>query len=626
MRASRPLLAAPIAAALLVGCAPPEVVAPDAGPGGGFTPADAGVDAGVDDAGVIPDAGDVDAGPEPDAGPGIDAGPLDAGVDAGPPPPPPPSALFGVVYDFEYVEPTYLAAAKVSVTNVAPPPGEPADYFTYPSSDAIDGAYRIEGLPPSTYVNMYTRIEENVDGQTTSPAFVTRQRTKTALTGDSNHNPYVVKTGWLMNQAYYCGLYNNFAEARAQLTGDFTIYSTVLGTLLDANGNPVAGIAKDRLQVTLNGYVNNNTDYVCFLEDYDQGGTHVYRGGDSTVSTATGKFIIFKLKNGANGLGAGDARISVTEAVGEPLFNTQQLYLNAANMAVVTLQADDEIPPPVDLLDFERDILPIFAASLCTSCHVPGGPADGMGPNELYLGGVTPDEVYDSLVYPGTTCGTGPYHRVCTDNPSKSMLLTMPMYEDPPDGHPYANYEANDPEVLLMQAWIEQGANRYAEVVVEPPPGDATLLGVMQKLGPQGTNCTYCHTANKPGGPSGGMPLDGCVPDFAYPAEIDTNSETNPYYKRDCVYYHLKNQNRGEAPYQYRVNPAAAADSLLLKKPLTGSDLNHFPKVFDDTNDVTYQYVYEWVSGGANNDGTFPPVDGGPGPDGGPAPDAGPDT
>ena len=42
--------------------------------------------------------------------------------------------------------------------------------------------------------------------------------------------------------------------------------------------------------------------------------------------------------------------------------------------------------------------------------------------------------------------------------PATSMLLTKPLYEDPPN-HPNATFlDVSDPDYIVILQWIEQGA------------------------------------------------------------------------------------------------------------------------------------------------------------------------
>lgn len=81
----------------------------------------------------------------------------------------------------------------------------------------------------------------------------------------------------------------------------------------------------------------------------------------------------------------------------------------------------------------------------CANCHTTGGLAAILpfdGPVQA---------TYDAIMArPGV---------VVTATPETSLLLTKPLYEDPPN-HPNATFlDVNDPDYLIFLAWITQGAS-----------------------------------------------------------------------------------------------------------------------------------------------------------------------
>jgi hypothetical protein len=49
--------------------------------------------------------------------------------------------------------------------------------------------------------------------------------------------------------------------------------------------------------------------------------------------------------------------------------------------------------------------------------------------------------------------------RVNLADPPKSLVLTMPSYENPPDPHPTVVFtSSSDPDYQKILTWIEQGA------------------------------------------------------------------------------------------------------------------------------------------------------------------------
>ena len=563
----------------LLGC-PGEV------PEDGGTP-EPGVDAGEPEA---PIDGGVDAGPGPiDAGVDAGPGPIDAGVDAGPPPPvdagvyagPPPPVVDvvrveGQVKRADYVEAYYQANAVVSFKNLATP-------LTANPSAPDTGAWYIDGVPAASNV-LTTALYDGVG----SPAARTTQQKKyiPADGATYTYNPYVVTPAWLEQVATECG-----APIAPGVDGfpsvDFVNTSTIMGTFKDANGAPVAGITKANVAVEMQGgagaYTNSDPQYICFLQS-DGGTPAKYKGGNYLTSDASGKFVIFKVRNAAAGNGAGNAYVRATYNG----VSFEESIPLASGLAYVDVYAQDVIPVIDQLIDFETQILPILTANQCNACHTTGGTGAVDRGGYLAVFDGTPSEVYNNLVAPGTVCEQGgATYRICGNYPLQSYLITKPLI-DPPgqQNHPNETWLSDtDPDVIMISNWIEQGYPRYA-VPPEPPPVNATFADVMNLMRSSlegGINCVNCHGYNT--GYSGNLAVDGCIDNAAIQAEytaagVDYNSATNPdYYKEDCAYYHVALQQSnhyvggGDAYYvsaannYSRINTEYPNRSLLYRKP-----------------------------------------------------------
>lgn len=105
-------------------------------------------------------------------------------------------------------------------------------------------------------------------------------------------------------------------------------------------------------------------------------------------------------------------------------------------------------------VSFRDDVAPIFSKRGCTGCHDGGGPGKDLG--GLHLNGA-----YEKM-YKELTQELSPRYgvtRVLTATPSKSLVLTMPSQETPPDPHPNVTFRgAGDIDYLTILAWIEEGA------------------------------------------------------------------------------------------------------------------------------------------------------------------------
>jgi hypothetical protein len=115
----------------------------------------------------------------------------------------------------------------------------------------------------------------------------------------------------------------------------------------------------------------------------------------------------------------------------------------------------DAAPPePPSDVTFGSQVKPMFARRGCVPCHA--GPGAGHTVGGLKLDGD------DSNTYKELTQEISrTYHvaRVSLDAPESSLLLTLPLLEDPPDSHPIAVFTStSDPDYLLLLGWIRQGA------------------------------------------------------------------------------------------------------------------------------------------------------------------------
>jgi len=103
-------------------------------------------------------------------------------------------------------------------------------------------------------------------------------------------------------------------------------------------------------------------------------------------------------------------------------------------------------------VSFAAQVVPIFAARGCAVCHSGGGP--GKDQAGLTLGGG------DNLIYRELVEERAGI-RVNRAMPEKSLVLTMPSAEDPPDGHPTIVFAGpRDPDYLKLLVWIREGAKQ----------------------------------------------------------------------------------------------------------------------------------------------------------------------
>ena len=105
-------------------------------------------------------------------------------------------------------------------------------------------------------------------------------------------------------------------------------------------------------------------------------------------------------------------------------------------------------------VSFATQVTPIFTKRGCVNCHSANGIGKDLG--GLTLNGGTP-KVYSEL-----TAEISPNFamtRVNKANPEKSLVLTMPSAETPPDPHPNVTFTGpTDPDFLTILVWIKEGA------------------------------------------------------------------------------------------------------------------------------------------------------------------------
>lgn len=568
----------------------------------------------------------------------------------------------GTLRKAHYVESEPAIAATVRATNVDSNGDgivNSADQTALTSVTNATGGYTLNALPPGSVVVTQAKGSENactlagVPNCAEPPAFATRSVIKTYNNESETAELPIVDFQWWMEQAVRCGVFADEAEAYAGRT----LYSGIMGRLEASDGSPVQAVGLAGISLSVEGYAN--TGSVCFLERYNAGTPNdpsddKYRvalnASEQPVvqSTDTGLFAIFKTRSGA-GFGLGEHVVSA------PTFAETRLSLTAGQVGYIKLTTANPPIAPEDLIDFESAVFPVFRRNGCVACHFVNGPgavspADAPGQYPMILDGDA-SAVYQSIIGP-----SGAGARVNFDSPADSLLIQMPLLEDPPN-HPNASFETVQvADAALLINWISQGAPRYAAIV--DPVGDEplTLTELIETSNYVG--CVGCHYAEREadfntsvvGQPYGELPLDGCIPFYNYPAEYAPTDNTLPVASQPtaenqrCVYYHLAKQQVATDPYgtNYRVNTAEPDKSLLLRNPycglypddyacndeVTNPMESHPVRLFFSKTEGPYLYMKTWIENGAPNDGEYGDGNTGIGTDAGPGPseDAGPST
>lgn len=391
-------------------------------------------------------------------------------------------SVSGVVYDYSQVEPTPAEGVTVRVTNLQRlPQSGPTD---------ASGEYSLPSLVPGTLLDIEMQFPQ--DDPVFVPAAI-RTRTSTQVTND---NPVpvdlpLVSYEYLAQVAFECGIFPTLEEAIGDgaVNPFFVQRSTVFGQLVDSEGNGVATISRAAISAELSGWANFHDNLldtdeepstVCFLEPDAASGRYV--GTSDMVSNDSGRFVMFRVRNN-DGLGQGGLAVRASG------FDDTFVSLpSSGNVGVVELLRNDEPIPR----DFAIDIYPIFTTYGCISCHVDGGPPGAVHDGFQADWSLTPFEVWQNMVGPGTVCGdASDPHRVCTNDPEISLFVTRPLTDAPgmPDVHPIDIFPAiDDPALQVIIQWIEQGALPPADVRFEQD-----IYPLFEKHA-----CIACHTDGGP--------------------------------------------------------------------------------------------------------------------------------
>ncbi len=477
----------------------------------------------------------------------------------------------GIVYDYSTIAREPVADATVQITNVLDAPtAEPT---------MADGVYEFEGLVPGTLLDLQPLYDQNASF--VIPAALT-SRISTQVPNDQPHtvDVPVVPYEWMAQVAFECGLFPTLEEA----TGDgsvnayFIQRSTLFGQLVDSDGNGIETVTKAALRARLGEWSNfqdNLLDLdtepteVCFLDaDVDTG---TYVGTDDDFSNDTGRFVMFRLRS--NG-GFGQGQLSVSASGFNEQYTT---FSSSGNIGVVDMVRNDE---PITR-DFAIDVYPVFQTYGCVECHTAGGPPEAVRAGFEADWSLSPREVWELLVGPGTECpDAGNPVRICTDNPEASLFVQRPLTDLPgmPDVHPVDIFTSiESPMVQIMLEWIEQGA--------QPPAAISFVEDIYPLFEKHG--CIACH--------AGGGPPEAVTAGFNADWSLDPES----------VYDLLVGPGitcpNPDDPL--RICTDDVLNSKLVSFPLTdppGEPDTHPVNAFATTDHPDMQLIIQWIAQGAN--------------------------
>jgi hypothetical protein len=307
----------------------------------------------------------------------------------------------GQVIDFQTSMPV-SGAVMLSTTGLQPEPmiQENGSSFTIP--DVPDNsAFTILASQPPTYRATY------------SPQTV-------ITTSDvSNVRAYTVA------ESFISAMQSGFGVTASAQNGILLLH------LVDGSGAPQAGIAGSNIAIA------NAPSAPHFLDA-------TLNPTTGTSSTSSGWVVFFDVTPGPATLAqAANATVTLQMA-------TSPVAAGTVTIADLVVVANQPPPKPPTNISFSQQIVPIFSARGCTACHSGGGIGKNLGDLMLDSG---PNHTYAQL--------TDPAHpmRIDLAMPEKSLVLTMPSYENPPDAHPNVTFTGpQDADYVKLLTWIREGA------------------------------------------------------------------------------------------------------------------------------------------------------------------------
>ena len=314
----------------------------------------------------------------------------------------------GTVVDFETGN-DIAGVATVSTTNLSPPPSITVNGASFQLDDIPPGSVfdLLVGSPPD-YVSTYGATVEVTDADETGIV-------ASAISTD-----------------YLSRLADGFGVSPTSTKG------ILIARAITEDGKPRAGVSADAFE--LDGAAPSAGPY--FLDE------NLAAAPALTETSASGYVVFFELEPGL---------IAVNAAADSGY--SMSMNPSPAAAAVVTLSQVIVSDGPVALpsnISFSNDVMPIFIARGCANCHSGGGIGKDLGGLMLDSG--------DNKVYSEVATEISPNFataRIDLTYPERSLLLTMPSPEDPPDAHPNVTFLGpSDPDYRTIQVWIMEGAKQ----------------------------------------------------------------------------------------------------------------------------------------------------------------------
>jgi hypothetical protein len=285
-----------------------------------------------------------------------------------------------------------------------------------PSVNIRGAAFTLDGVPP--FSAFYLIAGSPPDHRLTYNA-------PTAVAGQSltDVSAYTVADGYLGKLRTAFGV---AAQSGA---------ATVLIHVVDGSGNAAAGVPGTAVVIGGAGVKGP------FVLDANLQPTAM-----ATATSASGWLVYFNVPSGTLTLGAG-AGYSVSAA-------DTPTVADAVSLVQATVAKGTTPPAPPQNVSFQQTVMPIFINRGCYNCHSGNGAGRRLG--DLVLDGA-PMKIWTALVQ--TVSPTFNTTRVNLTAPEKSLVLTMPSLETPPDAHPTVVFtSSSDPDYQKILVWIKEGA------------------------------------------------------------------------------------------------------------------------------------------------------------------------
>jgi hypothetical protein len=307
----------------------------------------------------------------------------------------------GDVYDFQ-TNAILTADATVSTTGLSPAP----TITMSGASFTIDGVLEYSAFPILASAPPTHRVTFNAGVEVT------------------NSDVDGVKA-FTVSETFLEGLATAFSVTPSAANG------VLLLQLVDASGNPKAGVAASNISLAgLAGAVPR------FLDG------SLAAAPSATMTSASGVVVIFEVPPGVVSLATPVNATATLQMASSPV--------GAGTVTIAQVAVTDGPPPtgPTNVL-FASQVFPIFSARGCVNCHSGNGPGRDLGGLKLDGGA---NVVFKELTTENPL-------RVQTLMPEKSLTLTMPSAESPPDSHPNVTFTGpQDPDYIKILVWAREGA------------------------------------------------------------------------------------------------------------------------------------------------------------------------